>query len=107
MGLCKGFTSVLPGRDMPDLLLAAIVTVAKFCITHAAVLIECAIARSPSNLHDALCVELNLLKVTNIYNYIWKVQHNAHVQTPLPILFSTHSRHTPLNSHPLISCKYW
>lgn len=65
MGLYKAFTFLLSGRDMPDLLLAAIVTVAEFGVPHTAVLIESAIARSPSNLHDALCVELNLLKDTN------------------------------------------
>lgn len=60
MGLYKKFTFLLLCRDMPDLLLAAIVAVAELCITHAAVLIKPANARSPSNLHDALCMELNL-----------------------------------------------
>lgn len=56
---------LLFGGDMPDLLLAPIVTIAPLRIPHAAVLVKLAGIGGPANLHDALRVEVDLEILTS------------------------------------------
>jgi len=56
----------LLGGYVPNLLLATVVPIAELSIANATVFIKCTSTRRPSNLHDALGVQVNLAKESSV-----------------------------------------
>lgn len=54
---------------MPDLLLTAVVAITTLGVPHAAVLVKLTGIGGPAYLHDALGVEVNLMKKRNEFQY--------------------------------------